>query len=387
MAILDRSPNKHASDRHELLLIPGPTMLPPEVREAMAAQMVNHRGEAFGRILREVLEGLGRIYETASPVLPFAASGTGGLEAAVANVLSPGDRVLALSCGAFGDRFAEIARTYGAEVITLEAPWGTGIEPDAVAAALRRHAPVAAVLVTHNETSTGVANDLAALAGVVRPTGTLLLVDAVSSLGALELRTDAWGLDVVVAGSQKALMGPPGAVFISVSSRAWEAARRSRTPRVYFSFERARDALGAGPTAFTPFTPAVPAIYALAVSIPMILEEGLPARVERHRRMARMVREGVARVGLEVLPPPRWASDTVTAVRVPETVDARTLLRRLREEHGVVLAGGQGRLEGRIIRIGHMGAVDARDLQRGLEALAGVLRAMGHPVSRAVSAP
>jgi len=353
-------------------------MLPPQVREAMSAQMLNHRGETFGLILREVLEGLKRIYETAAAVLPFAASGTGGLEAAVANVLSPGDRVLALTCGAFGDRFAEIARAYGAEVITVEAPWGAGIEPDAVAEALRRHAPVAAVLVTHNETSTGVANDLAALAGVVRPSGALLLVDAVSSLGALELHTDAWGLDVVVAGSQKALMGPPGAVFISVSDRAWGAVRRSRTPKVYFSFERARDALGGGPTAFTPFTPAVPAIYALAVSIPMILEEGLAARVARHRRMGQLVREGVARLGLEVLAPPRWASDTVTAIRVPETVNARILLRRLREEHGVVLAGGQGRLEGRIIRIGHMGCVGEQDLQRGLEALAALLPAMGH---------
>jgi len=379
---MPQNTNMQTPGRREVLLIPGPTALPPEVREAMAAQMLNHRGEAFGRILGDVLEGLKRIYQTTATVLPFSASGTGGLEAAVINILSPGDRVLALTCGAFGDRFAEIARTFGADVVTVEAPWGTGIEPDAVADALRRHAPLAAVLVTHNETSTGVANDLAALARVVRPAGALLMVDAVSSLGALELRTDAWGLDVVVAGSQKALMGPPGAVFVSVSDRAWDAVRRSRTPKVYFSFERAREALGAGRTAFTPFTPAIPAIHALAVSIRMILEEGMPARVARHHGLAQMVRDGVSRLGLEPLAAPRWASDTVTAVRVPEAVDTRTLLRRLRTDHGVVLAGGQGLLEGRIIRIGHMGYVQEDDLQRALEALAALLPAMGHPVPR-----
>lgn len=348
----------------------------------MAEQMVNHRGEAFGRTLGDVLEGLKQIYQTTATVLPFAASGTGGLEAAIVNILSPGDRVLALTCGAFGDRFTEIARTYGADVMTVEAPWGTGIEPAAVVDAMRRHAPVAAVLVTHNETSTGVTNDLAALAEVVRPWGALLVVDAISSLGAVELRTDAWGLDVVVAGSQKALMGPPGAVFVSVSDRAWEAVRRSRTPKVYFSFERAREALGALPTAFTPFTPAIPAIHALAVSIRMILEEGMPARVARHHHLAQVVREGLMRLGLELLASPRWASDTVTAVRVPGTVDGKTLLRRLRMEHGIVLAGGQGRLEGRIFRIGHMGHVQEDDLQRALGALAVLLPAMGHPIPR-----
>lgn len=369
-------------EHDEILLIPGPTMLPPEVRAAMSAQMVNHRGETFGRTLAEVLKGLAQIFQTSSPVLPFAASGTGGLEAAVVNVLSPGDRVLALTCGAFGDRFAEIARTYGAEVIPVEAPWGSGVEPATVAEALRRHDRVSAVLVTHNETSTGVANDLAALAEVVRPSGALLVVDAVSSLAALELHTDAWGLDIVVAGSQKALMGPPGAVFISVSERAWEAVRRSRTPKLYFSFERARDALGTGASAFTPFTPAIPIVYALAVSIRMILDEGLPARFARHRRLGQIVRDGMASLGLDLLAHPRWASDAVTAIRVPEGVEAKTLLRRLRTEHRVVLAGGQGRLEGRIIRIGHMGYVEEHDLQVALGALRHVLSDLGHPVGR-----
>jgi len=373
-------------ERDEILLIPGPTMLPPEVRAAMSAQMLNHRGEVFGRILAEVLDGLRRIFQTASPVLPFAASGTGGLEAAVVNVLSPGDRVLALSCGVFGNRFAEIARAYGAEVILLEAAWGSGVEPAEVAEALRRHGGVAAVLVTHNETSTGVANDLAGLAEAVRPSGALLLVDAVSSLGALELRTDAWGLDVVVAGSQKALMGPPGAVFISVSDRGWEAVRRSRLPKVYFSFERAREALAGDGVAFTPWTPAIPVVHALHTSVRMILEEGLAACLARHRRLARLTREGIASLGLDLFPDPRWASDAVTAVRVPAGVEAKTVLRRLRAEHGVVLAGGQGRLEGRIIRIGHLGYVQEAQIRAALEALARVLPAPGRAAGRGAGA-
>ncbi|HET6948558.1 MAG TPA: aminotransferase class V-fold PLP-dependent enzyme, partial [bacterium] len=226
--------------------------------------------------------------------------------------------------------------------------------------------------------------DIEALARAAHDAGALPVVDAVSSLGAVPLETDAWGLDVVVAGSQKALMGPPGAVFISVSGRAWEAVRRSRTPKLYFSFERARDALGTGSSAFTPFTPAIPVVYALAVSIRMILGEGLPARFARHRRLGQTVRDGTASLGLDLLAHPRWASDAVTAVRVPEGVVAKTLLRRLHTEHRVVLAGGQGRLEGRIFRIGHMGYVEERDLQVALGALGDVLADLGYPVSRGV---
>lgn len=359
-------------ERDEILLIPGPTPLPPGVRAAMAGPMVDHRGEGFGRMLHEVLDGLRQIFQTRASVLPFAASGTGGLEAAVVNVLSPGDRVLALICGAFGERFAEVARAFGAEVIPVEARWGSAVEPDRVADVLRRHDGIRAVLVTHNETSTGVTNPLAELAEVVRSSGALLLVDAVSSLGALELRTDEWGLDVVVAGSQKALMGPPGAVFVSVSGRAWDAASRSRTPRMYFSFERARAALGDG-VAFTPFTPPIPVITALRVSVAMILEEGLPARIARHRRLAQFVRTGVVALGLDLLAEAAYASDTVTAVRVPAGVDGKLLLRRLRAEHGVVLAGGQGPLEGAIVRIGHMGHVQEREITAALEALGQVL--------------
>ena len=365
------------------LLIPGPTPLPPEVREAMSTAMVDHRGAEFGRILRDVLAGVAQIFQTTSPVLMFAASGTGGLEAAVVNVLSPGDRVLALSCGMFGDRFASVARAFGAEVIVEEAPWGCGIDPQQVTEALRRHARVRAVLVTHNETSTGVTNDLRGIAEAVRGSGALLLVDAVSSLGAIDLRADAWGLDVVVTGSQKALMGPPGGVFISVSPNAWEASKVARMPRHYFSFAMARDQL-ASEAAYTPFTPAIPVIYALAVSIPMILREGLPARFAHHRRLAEMTRTGVQALGLELFAQARWASETVTAVRVPAGIDGKELRARLREQFGVAVAGGQGALDGRIFRIGHMGYVQEAQIVEALAALERVLAELGHrrsPVS------
>ncbi len=363
------------------LLIPGPTPLPPAVREAMASAMINHRGEEFGQALHAVLTGLQQIFRTTAPILPFTASGSGGLEAAVTNVLSPGDRVLALSCGHFGQRFAAVATTFGADVVKEEAEWGRAIDPQRVTDALRRHPGVKAVLVTHNETSTGIANDLKGIADAVRPSGALLLVDAVSSLGAMDLRTDAWGLDVVVTASQKALMGPPGMTFLSVSPRAWEAVKTSRMPKHYFSFPQARDQLAAA-VAYTPYTPAVSVIFALHVSVAMILASGIDAHIEHHRRLARTTREGVTALGLELFAQPSRASDAVTAVRVPQGIDSKEMLRRLRTQHGVVLSGGQGPLEKAIFRIGHMGYVQQEQLLAALDALRLVLSELGYSVKK-----
>ncbi|MGH2399104.1 MAG: pyridoxal-phosphate-dependent aminotransferase family protein, partial [bacterium] len=293
------------------------------------------------------------------------------------NVLSPGDRVLALSCGRFGERLAAVARSFGADVILVEAPWGRGIDPQQVTEALRLHAGVKAVLVTHNETSTGVTNDLRGIAQAVRGSGALLLVDAVSSLGAIELQADAWGLDVVVTGSQKALMGPPGAVFINVSPRAWEAVKTARMPKHYFSFAAARDEL-ASDAAYTPFTPAIPVVYALAVSIPMILREGLPARFAYHRRLAELTRRGVQEMGLELFADARWASETVTAVKIPTGVSGKEVRGRLWSRFDVAIAGGQGALEGKIFRIGHMGYVQEAQILDALQALEHVLAELGH---------
>ncbi len=359
----------------ELLLIPGPTPVPAPVREAGSRPMTNHRSEAFARVLRGVLDGVAELYRTRQPVVPYASSGTGVLEAAVVNTLSPGDRVLALSCGAFGDRFSRIARTYGAEVTHVEVEWGTGIPPELLEEHLRQ-APYRAVLVTHNETSTGVQNDLAALARARGDHPALLLVDAVSSLGAIPLETDRWGLDVVVTASQKALGCPPGVGFLVASPRAWEAYRTSRMPRYYWDMGLVVEALQK-PLAQTPFTPAVSVFYSLEASLKLLRAEGLEAVWERHRRLSEATRAGVRALGLRPVADDRWASWTVTAVWLPEGVSGSELVGRMGEQHGVVLAGGQGKLEGRVFRIGHLGYVWPQDILRCMEALGLVLKDLG----------
>jgi aspartate aminotransferase-like enzyme len=264
-------------------------------------------------------------------------------------------------------------------------PWGQAADPQAVREALRSAPEARAVLVTHNETSTGVRHDLAAIAGAVRDTGALMVVDAVSSVGAIELRADEWGIDVVVTGSQKALMAPPGLALVSVSDRAWEAVRSAKMPRFYWSFERMRADLGQT-EAFTPFTPAIGVTYALHAGIRLVEAEGLQARFERHRRTARAVRAGLQALGLRLLPREEDASEAVTAAWLPEGVEARALLGKLRTEHGVVLAGGQGPLQGRVFRFGHLGWVTEDAVLAGLRALEIVLPQVGGPAGRGAEA-
>lgn len=369
----------------QYLLIPGPTPLPDEVLQAMSRQMVNHRDPEFGRLLAGTLDALRRIFQTRNTILPFVASGTGGLEAAIANLCSPGDTVVAVCAGAFGDRFAAIAEAYGVTVIRVEVPWGKAADPNAVRDALRNTPQARALLVTHNETSTGVHNDLAAIVEAARESPALIVVDAVSSVGAIDLRTDEWGLDVVITGSQKALMAPPGLALISVSERAWEAAKTARLPKFYWSFERLRTELGET-EAYTPFTPAIGILYALAAGVKLVEAEGLQARFARHRRTARAVRAGVRALGLRVVPDDADASETVTAVWLPEGVEAKALLTKLRTEHGVVLSGGPGQLRGKIFRFGHLGWVPDEAVLAGLRALEIVLPQVGGPVGRGAEA-
>ncbi|MDR7548350.1 MAG: alanine--glyoxylate aminotransferase family protein [Armatimonadota bacterium] len=369
----------------QYLLIPGPTPLPDEVLAASARQMLNHRGPEFGRLLAETLAALRRIFLTRHVILPFAASGTGGLEAAVVNLCSPGDEVVVVCGGVFGDRFAAIAEAYGLTVIRVSVPWGQAVDPEAVREALRQAPRARAVLVTQSETSTGVRHDVAAIASVVRDSPALMVVDAVSSLGAIELRTDDWGLDVVVTGSQKALMAPPGLALISVSDRAWEAVREARLPRFYWSFERMRSELG-DPEAYTPFTPAISVVYALHAGLRLVETEGLEARWARHRRVAEAVRAGVRALGLRVVPKDQDASETVTAVWLPDGTDDGALLKRLRVEHGVLLGGGQGPMRGKIFRFGHLGWVPDGDVLAGLRALEAVLAQIVGPVGRGADA-
>lgn len=362
----------------QLLMIPGPTPCPDTVLRALSTQMINHRGPEYMAMQRELIAGLKELFRTQSDCLIFPASGTGGLEAAVVNTLSPGDRVLAIVIGAFGDRFAQIAAAHGAEVQRLEVEWGRAVEPEQVAQILRadRERAIRAVLITHNETSTGVLNDVRAVAGLVREHGALLMVDSISGMLTAELDTDGWGLDVVVAGSQKAFMIPPGLTFVSVGPRAWEAHRTARMGRFYFDFTLMRRSMEKDQT---PYTPALPQLYALKEALALIRDEGREAMVARHRRLARACRAGAAALGLAPLADERSFSHSVTAIRNPPGIEGKALRGRLRERHGVVVAGGQGPLTESIFRIGHLGYVDSTDLTATVAALEESLTALGHP--------
>ncbi|MBE0415137.1 MAG: alanine--glyoxylate aminotransferase family protein [Dehalococcoidia bacterium] len=348
------------------LRIPGPTPLPDEVLQAMKRQMINHRGPQFAEMFHEVTATLKEMFQTKGDLLILTGSGTGGMEASIVNTLSPGDKVLSLSNGAFGERFADIAEAFGAQVERLRFEWGRAVDPQAVRQALSHDTGIKAVLVTHNETSTGVTNDLASISAVVREFEKLLLVDAISSLGAIDLPVDAWGCDVVITGSQKAWMAPPGLAMVSVSERAWQAHAQARMPRCYWDFARAKRFLEKGQT---PWTPALSTIYALAAALELLQREGLKNIVARHARVGAKAREGVKSLGLSLFPEDSYASNTVTAVRAPEGLDVKRLLKSLREEYNTILAGGQQRLEGKIFRIGHLGYVNEDDIEAVLEAL------------------
>ena len=358
----------------ENLRVPGPTPCPDEVLQAMARQMINHRGPEFGQILNGVTAKLKQFFQTKGDVFLLTASGTGGLEAAIVNTLSPGDKVLSVSIGVFGERFASIAEQFGAEVTQLRFEWGQAAEADAVRRALNADPKIKAVLVTHNETSTGVTNDLAAISAVVKECDKLLLVDAISSLGSINLPVDEWQCDVTVTGSQKGWMVPPGLAMVSVSQQAWQAHANARMPRFYWDFARARNYLERGQT---PWTPAVSIVFALSVSLEMILKEGLPDVIARHARVGKAARDGVKALGLPLFADENHASNTVTAVAAADGLDTKKMLKIMREEHKIVLAGGQQRLDGEIFRIGHLGWVTEDDIKAVISALKVVLPQAG----------
>ena len=360
------------------LLIPGPTPPPPRVLQAMGREMTNHRGPTFDRIMAEILDGLKDVFRTRNDIIPLVCSGTGGLEAAVVNFLSPGDRVLSVNNGYFCERFAEIAERFGARVDRVLAEWGRPVPLDAVAGRLRADAgrDYRAVFVTQSETSTGVHNDVKAIRSILGDHPALLMVDAVSSLGAIPLETDAWGVDVAVTGSQKALMSPPGMAFISVSDRAWAAAERASTPRFYLDLQRGRVEARRQPPG-TAFTTAVTVAYAVHEALRLIREEGLERVFERHRQMARMVRAGVRGMGLRTLTEDAWAVDTVTPALAPDGVDAVTVGTQARERYGVLFGRGIGKLEHTVIRIGHLGYTQSAMLLAGLETLGRTLNDLG----------
>jgi aspartate aminotransferase-like enzyme len=360
----------------ENLRIPGPTPCPPEVLQAMTKQMINHRGAEFAEMLNGVTANLKTLFQTKNDLLCLTGSGTGGLEAAVVNVLSPGDKVLSLSCGVFGDRFADIAKTFGAEVTSVKFDMGKAVEVKAVKDALQKDPKIKAVLVTHNETSTGVTNDLQAIAKVVKEADKLLIVDAISSMGSIDCPVDKWGLDVAISGSQKGWMVPPGFTMISISETAWKAHAASKMPKFYWDFSRAKKYLEKGQT---PWTPAITVVYAMHVSLKMMLKEGMQNIFTRHARLGDMTRKGVKAMGLKLVAvDEKYASNTVTSVWPPDGVNPDNLRKTMREKYKVVLTGGQGSLEGKIFRIGHLGLCDEAAIQNALDALRKSLPEFGY---------
>lgn len=350
----------------EQLRIPGPTPCPPEVLQAMGRQMINHRGSEFQRILNDVTDKLKQVFQTSNDVLILTGSGTGGLEAAIVNTLSPGDKVLSVSIGVFGDRFASIAQQFGAEIVSLKVEWGRVADPEEIRRAIQANPDIKAVLVTHNETSTGATNDLGAISSVVKESGKLLIVDAISSLGSINLPVDDWRCDVVVTGSQKGWMVPPGLAMVSVSPEAWQVHSEARMPRFYWDFTRAKSYLERGQN---PWTPAVSVVFALSVALEMMLKEGLPNVIARHARIGQMMRDGVKSLGLPLFAEESHASNTVTAVAAPDGLDIKTLRQVMKDEQKIVLAGGQQRLDGKIFRIGHLGWVTEADIENVVSAL------------------
>ena len=349
------------------LRIPGPTALPPSVRVAGGRQMINHRGPEFAAMLERILTGMRPFFGTSSDVAILTTAGSGGLEAAVVNVLSPGDRVLGVSIGSFGDRFAKIAGVYGADVTKLDAEWGYAAAADEIRERLRAMPDAKAVLITHNETSTGVMNPIAELAAAVRAEapGALILVDSVSGLGAVPFEMDAWGVDVVVTGSQKAWMSAPGLAMVAASPRAWAAMETATMPRFYLDLRAHRDAAENGQT---PFTPAIAVVYQVDEGLRLMGAEGAEAIFARHEACAAAAQAGLAALGFELFADQRHASRTVTAALVPAGLDWKVFNGEVKR-HGVVLAGGQGKLTGSIFRLGHLGSVTLEEILGALSTL------------------
>ena len=360
------------------LFTPGPTPVPPQVLAAMAEPVVHHRSPDYRPIFRSCLDRLTEVFRTAREPLLFTASGTGAMESAVANTTQPRDRVVVVSAGNFGRRWVQIAQAFDCDVDVVEYEWGEIPAAEDLSARLRELGGAKAVLVTHSETSTGVVADVRSLAGAAAEAGALTVVDAISSLGAVPLETDEWGIDVVVAGSQKALMTPPGLAFAATSHATDGGSARG----YYFDWARNRKAQEKLDAAFTP---AVSLVVALDVALGMLLEHGLEAAFERHVRLGRACREGVKAMGLELFSPDDDSSAVVTAVRMPDSVDAGGIVLGLRDRFGITLAGGQGPVKGKIVRIGHIGWFDVFDITTALAGLELALSEAGADIERGVA--
>jgi aspartate aminotransferase-like enzyme len=358
------------------LLAPGPTPVPPEVLEALSRPILHHRTPEFEALFARVREGLARLLETRSEVLVLSASGTGAMEAAVVNLLSPGDEAIVVRCGKFGERWDALCRAFGIRVHPVEAPYGETVPPSRVAAALGAHPGAKALFATQSETSTGVLQDVEGYAALARRTDTLCVVDTVSSFGVVPCPMDAWGVDVVVAGSQKGLMCPPGLAFVALNDRAWRAAAQATSPRFYWDLPTERTWQAKGQAQYTP---AVSLLMGLDVALGLLAAEGLPEVYRRHDRLARATRAAAEALGLALFAR-ATPSPAVTAIRAPAGVDGEVIVRAYGEQYNLTIAGGQGEMKGQLFRLGHMGYAAEFDVIGALAALEQVLAEVGQPV-------
>ena len=369
--------------RPQKLLTPGPTSVPPEVLRALAEPVLHHRSPDFAEVFAVAQERLRQVFRTDAEVLVFTSSGTGAFESALVNLLSPGDRVLAVSQGEFGERWQKMATALGCDVVPLTYAWGESPRPDDLRDALTESGAETVFLV-HSETSTGVVSELEPLLQACTEAGALSIVDAVSSLGAVPLDTDAWGADVVVTGSQKALMTPPGLAFAAVSQRAWERTATATLPRFYWDWARQRRVQETGST---PFTPATSLVVALVEALGIVLDGGLETAFARHRALGRACRAGIKAIGLELYSPDDDSAAVLTGALTPDGIDAVELRLALRDRHGITIAGGHGELVPRLFRIGHIGHVTVEDIAEALTAIEEELSAAGADVHLGRAAP
>ncbi len=357
------------------LFTPGPTPVPQDVLLEMAKPISHHRLPLFEKSFAKVNEGLKYIFQTRNDVFTLTSSGTGGMESTVCNLFKKGDRALVVRGGKFGERWGELCETYGVAPLIIDIEWGKSADPQQIEDVLKKNPDIAGVFTTQSETSTGALNDIEAIGEVVRRYDTLHIVDSITGIGVHNLEFDAWGIDAAVTGSQKGLMIPPGLAFVALSDRAWQAVETSDLPKYYFSYEKARKALGKGQN---PWTPALTLIMGLEMALDMIQKEGLDSLYKRHARLAEATRRGVTALGLKLLADN--PSNVLTAVRVPEGVDGKALVAYLRENLGILFAGGQGHLKGKIFRIAHIGYFDDFDVLTAIAGLERALKAVGHKV-------
>ncbi len=355
------------------LMTPGPTPVPEEIRQEMAKPIIHHRTKEYQAIFKEATEGLKTIFRTQADLFTFTSSGTGAMEASITNVLSPEDRIIVVRGGKFGERFGEIAKAYGVEVIPIDVEWGTAPRPETIDEVLKKNPDVKAVYATLCETSTATVYDIKAIGAMVKKTDALFIVDVISGLGADDFENDAWGVDIAVGGSQKGLMIPPGLAFCTVSAKAWKAEATSRLPKFYFSFKKYRKAYE---QTDTPFTSAITLVIGLKKAVEAINGKGIDRVIADHKKLAMAMREAAKTLGLELFS--KSPSYAVTAVKTPSGIDADSLIKILKTEFGVTFAGGQENLKGKIFRVAHMGGIDEEHTIEAIKGLEKGLAKLGH---------